>query len=241
MVARGLKSEGRVASPVPGPVTQIPADMLRPDVLLCFGEDREDWAKALRAAGAEPTHEHQYRGVEAWCNDAGMAVLAPWGSAAVEAVLWELTRPGIVERAVLWGTAGSLPAWTGPADEALAVDPAQAHLVADMPYAQLTRPTLAHDLTSTPGFSTDRFYGASPTGDDPGYGDPTGWAGLRDEDAIIDMETAPFYHLMERFAPETGYLSVRAVANPVSDLDALPAAATDALVVALAGAMEALA
>ncbi len=217
----------------------IPAEMLRPNLLICFGEDPADWTRALEDAGANPDQQHQYRSVHAWCNDQGLTVLAPWGSAACEAVLWELTsKPGI-ERAALWGTAGSLPGCRLPVGHAYAIEQAVAVHVAGIPEGAASQPNmpLPRGLSAARAISTDRFYGCSPAGAEPRYGDGSGWAIVRSRDSLIDMETAAFYTFMQRFAPRVERIAIRALANPVEDVARLPDHAHEALAVALRGAM----
>ncbi len=221
-----------------GPVSMLPADMLRPDVLVCFGEDPVHWAQALEAEGAKPDRRHQFRSVHAWCNDEGLTLLAPWGSAACEAVLWELTSQPGIERIALWGTAGALPGCHLPTNHPYAIEQAIAVHVAGIPEGAASTPTLtARGLTTARAISTDRFYGCSPTGAEARYGDPSGWSMVRNRDALIDMETAAFYTFMQRFSPRTGRIAIRALANPVTDLAVMPEHAPDALRVALRGAL----
>ncbi len=217
----------------------IPADMLRPNLLVCFGEDPGDWARALEHGGAKPDRRHQFRSVHAWCNDEGLTVLAPWGSAACEAVLWELTsQPGIT-RAALWGSAGSLPGCRLPTGHAYAIEQAIAVHVAGIPEGAPSQPNMAmpRGVSTARAISTDRFYGCSPTGAEARYGDSSGWDIVRSRDTLIDMETAAFYTFMQRFAPRVERIAIRALANPVEDLASMPEHAAEALQVALRGAM----
>lgn len=218
----------------------LPREMLRPNALVCFGEHAEDWLAASRDAGAPHAVGHAYRGVHAAASDDVLSVLAPWGSPVVEAILWELTEAPTLARCVLWGTAGALPGARLPRETALAVDEAVAHHVAGLPDGLVGRPTLRHRLPIARAVSTDRFYGASPAGAAPRYGDGALWGTVRTRDALVDMESAPFYVLMSRFAPHVATLAVRGIANDVADVHAMPHGAPSALRVALDGALRAL-
>ncbi len=209
--------------------------MLRSQVLLCHGEDRAEWAHALKSAGVVPEDSHVYRGIEVWCDPARTYILAPFGSAAVEAVLWELTRAPGMQEIVLWGTAGGLPG--GAPTGAVAVRGAEALWMAHLPDGDGGEANMASALPDVHGVSTDRFYGASPAGIH-GYHDAGAWHKLRDKAGVIDMETAAFYAYLQRWAPDVKRVAVRCVANPVAHVEEMPLHSEDALASALAGALQ---
>lgn len=214
-----------------GPVTRIPAHMIRPDVVVCFGEDRREWDRACRAAGL-PLGEHEYRRVHAGANEHVLTVLAPFGSPAVEALLWELFEEGDIERMVLVGTAGSLGGYAGPIMEAVVASPArQVFTSIDDPREHTCAwPT---GLPEAACITTDRFYGMSTTDIPCEQGLVHAWQEWRDADAIIDMESAAFYDCCRRFGPpELQCAAIRVVANEAANLAELPERSAAALEVA---------
>ncbi len=205
--------------------------MIRPDVVVCFGEDRREWDRACAAANL-PLGQHEYRRVHAGADEHMLTVLAPFGSPAVEALLWELFEEGDIERMVLVGTAGSLEGYTGPVMEALIASPArQVFTSIDDPREHTCAwPT---SLPHVECITTDRFYGMSPTDIPCEQGLVHAWQQWRGADAIIDMESAAFYDCCRRFGPaDLQCAAVRVVANPIEDLSELPEKSAAALVVA---------
>lgn len=211
--------------------------MLRPRVLLCVGEDPAD-------CGVSPA-EHAYRGFTARIQGDVLVLTTPFGSTAMEALLWELLRPGVVERVVLAGTAGALGGFRGRQGTAYAVGSARpAYQAFDVHEKATYAPSWNPGLEEVSSVSTDRFYGFSTLAEadypaEPGLLET--WQQLGSSDAIVEMEVAAFYHFCQSFgAPNLQYLAIKVVANDVADLDSLPAGAAKAMAIALDAAWRAL-
>lgn len=219
-----------------GPATQAPHDVLRSDVVLCAGEDAGEFEAALYAAGPAPRQLHTYRGTTFWTHGDRLAVCTGIGTGHLEPVLWELLAPGVVERMVLVGTAGTLPGAKLATMTPFLVDPALPGLSV-LGAGEPLRPTLDLGLPGVACVSTDLFYGFSP---EPPY--PVEDA-VRDaferrqgRPALVDMESHAFYWLTARMAPSVQYGAVKVAANPVTDLHALADASKEALRIAVTAA-----
>lgn len=203
-----------------GPVSGIPHDLLRPDVLLLVGED-----PAECAAAAGVTWQHSYRGFHAAVRDDRLVVVSPFGSTVMEALLWELLAPGVVTRVILAGTAGALGGYSGPHMAPVQVTEATSvYQSFDAPPAPYV-PSWHLDLPEVASISTDRFYGFSPMTDDAFPAEPglcEAWSKWGNADAIVEMEVAAFFHFAQRLAPALQYAAVKVVANDVSALESLP-------------------
>ncbi len=218
-----------------GPSTGLPLDMVRPDVLLCLGEEEDEFSAALDGAGLTPeavrTH---YRAFHGRVRDDILCLDGAVGSAVVEKCLWDLLRTGIVRRVLLVGTAGAMPACTAVERKPYRMAPATSiyQNFDAAPHASW-RPTAEVGLDDFSIVSCDRFYGFSPLIDDVYPAEPgllEAWHQHAKKDLMIDMEVGAFYHYCERFgAPDLQYAAIKAVANKVSELDKLPEASADAL------------
>lgn len=214
--------------------------MLRPDVVLLVGEDLAICRRHMPGQ-ADAVHEH--RGFTAEVRGGCLWVVCAFGSSAMEAICWELTRAGVVERVLLAGTAGSLEGYTGPTMVPVAV--VEARSVAqcfDAPPRTWT-PSWPLDLPGVASISTDRFYGFSPASDDLFPAEPgllEAWGRHRKDDAIVEMEVAAFFHFMEQFAPDVRVAAIKVVANPVSDLASLTDTADEAMELAIGAAVRCL-
>ncbi len=226
----------RIAWLVIGPVSAIPRSLVRERVLLCVGEDPEQCAPSLPAR-----FTHHHRGFSAAADDQASYIVTPFGSAAMEAITWELAPH--VSRVVIAGTAGALDGFSGPTMRPLWVDPARtAYQAFDAPPELSWSPTLRSELPSVTSYSTDRFYGFSHLTDQDHPAEAglvEAWGRARGEDAIVEMEVAAFFHFCETFGiPEYG--AVKVVANEVSDLDSLPIHAESAMAAAIPAALQVL-
>lgn len=217
-----------------GPVSNLPEAMLRPDVLLLVGEDASECG----------THfgpwAHSYRGFHAQISDGRLVLVTPFGSSAMEAILWELRG---ARRIILAGTAGALGGFQGAAWTPLQVEAATpCYQSFDGPPVAYT-PSWTLDLPGTASVSTDRFYGFSPLTDaeypaEPGLQEA--WHRLGGSDAIVEMEVAAFFHFCERFGdPDLGYAAIKVVANDVNDLDSLTDGSQRAMALAIEAAKAA--
>lgn len=212
-----------------GPNTAAPRSILRPACLLCAGEDRAEFLAALDEAGAgEPSAIHSFRGYEFWRFEHYCTVLSGIGTGALEPLLWEILRPGQVERIVLVGTAGSMPG--------AAIEAGRPHLIEEawpagtgidaLVSAPPLRPRwpAASTLPSTSSASTDFYYAFGPKLLDGEYPLPPGPLHDRYREmisrnvALVEMEVAQFYFFCERFGNDRlGYVAVKAPANAVGD------------------------
>ena len=140
--------------------------MLRPDVLLCLGEEKQEFDRALDLAGFErATETHRHRTFTAELRDEVLCVDGGLSSAIVETSLWELLRPGTVGKIILVGTAGTLPGFTQTSGVPYVMDPAESVYQAfDAPPGATWSPTLNVDLPKALCISSDRFYGFSAMG-----------------------------------------------------------------------------
>lgn len=229
-----------------GPATGLPAVLVRARVLLCCGEDRRELEGALAAGGrGPPTPAFSYRCYRAWAWPDRLAVWTGIGTGCLEPLLWELLRTGCVEEIVLVGTAGGLPGSRAPAGEPHLLAPAlDGHPRLDGVPPEGHEPTWTGDLPRSAVVSTDIFYGFSPRCLDDYPASPElqeAWAHHRSRDALVDMETAPFYHFCHTF-DATGalrYGAVKAAANPVDDPDSLPDRSGAALAACVAAVLDA--
>ncbi len=206
-----------------GPVSGIPRDLLRPDVLLCVGEDPDE---CLAAWGGD-AFTHSYRGFHAAVVDDRLHLVTPFGSTVMEALLWEILSPGVVQRILLVGTAGALGGFTGPSMEPLRVEGARPvyQCFDTHPDAVMEPSWRPKGFPGVQSISTDRFYGFSPTVQsmpaEPGMLEA--WNCHGGMDGIVEMEVAAFFQFAKQFgAPALQYAAIKVVANDVSDLDSLP-------------------
>lgn len=211
-----------------GPATCLPSDMVRPDVLLCLGEEWSEIESALDAAGMEaPVATHRHRTFTAQVRDGLLCLAGGLGSAVVETSLWELSRAGGVRRILLVGTAGALPGYRGAFGAPHLMDPASTvYQNFEAPPGWTGEPTWHLPLPTKECISADRFYGFSPAALDHYPAEPglqEAWSRWKEHDAFVDMEVGAFYWYAERFGLRE-YAAVKAAANPLSDLDSLPEA-----------------
>ncbi len=209
--------------------------MVRPDVLLCLGEEEDEFESALDSAGMTPavlrTH---YRAFHGRVRDDILCLDGAVGSAVVEKCLWELLGTGIVERIILVGTAGGMPNCTAEAGRPYRMAPARSvYQNFDAAPNASWMPTADVGLDDFPVISCDRFYGFSPQAEGPYPAEPGllgAWHRHAKEDLMVDMEVGAFYHYCETFGQaDLQYAAIKAVANSVTDLDALPEASADSI------------
>ncbi len=235
---------------VVGPVTRIPAAALRPTLVIVAGEDPRELEEALEAAQLSLHAWQPYRCYQAWSDDDVTVVWTGPGSACLEPLLWEcigharddLESP--VERALLIGTAGTLPGLPVPLEgpKAYWIHIARPvwQLLDDAKDTLLPRWPAKAPLPTAMALSTDRFYGFSPAGQDVdgaiGPSLAAAWRLHKEHPALVDMETAAFFHFCSRFQiPWFG--AIRAPANTLTDLDGMPERSGEALRVAIGAAL----
>lgn len=188
---------------------------------------------------------HVYRGFHASADDNCLRIVCPFGSSAMESLLWELTRQPGLERMVLVGTAGALHGFAGPAMAPLLVASARPvnQCFESHPEA-VFEPSWFPDVPPAASISTDRFYGFSDLIEGPYPAEPglqEAWSRWRDADAMVEMEVAAFYHFAKQFgAPDLQYAAIKVVANDVADLDSLPASSRSAMETAIEAGQTAL-
>lgn len=227
-----------------GPSTGLPREMVRPDVLLCLGEEEDEFESALDEVGLTPevlrTH---HRAFHARVRDGILCLDGAVGSAVVEKCLWELLRTETVERIILVGTAGAMPNCSAERDVPYRISPAQTlYQNFDAHPEARWEPTLDVGLPDKALVSSDRFFGFSNLAEGPYPAEPgllEAWHRFRDQDLMVDMEVAAFYHYCQRFgAPDLQYAAIKAVANAVDDLDSLPERSAAALQATVAAGVD---
>ncbi|HZK82920.1 MAG TPA: hypothetical protein VFC46_17690 [Humisphaera sp.] len=236
--------------PLLGPNTAAPVSILRPDCILCAGEDRGEFLAALDAAGMTgPAAHSKYRCYEFWNFGDRCAILTGIGTGCLEPALWEILQPGIVRRIVLVGTAGIMPG--------VRVEIGQPYVVDRAWPAGTGIDALATDLPLRPRWnvkagtlvassvSTDFYYGFGPKLITADYPIPPGplhqlyEMHTRQETQLVEMEVAQFYFFCERFGDaDMRYAAIKAPANSVSDVDEQLSNSPTALVQAVVAAVE---
>jgi hypothetical protein len=215
------------------PNTNLSNGFLRPNVILCAGENADQLLQAVQDYSRCKFREtSEYRCYRFWTFDDFLLVWTGIGTGCIEPLLYELLCPmpqAIVNRIVLVGTAGQLPhtkfadkqsdcywiskAYLGPSGVGSLLP--QEPLVPR--YSNSNKP-LPHATI----ISTDLFYSFTKPGD---IGDPQ----LRQrvekfwpECFLIDMEVAQFYFLCARFTQKfqlhsLSYLAVKGPSNEVGN------------------------
>lgn len=211
-----------------GPSTGLPVDLVRPDVLLCLGEEEDEFEDALDRAGLDPAPlRSHHRSFHGRVRNGILCLDGALGSALVEKCIWELSLTGKVQRILLVGTAGSLEGFSGePMLPYLATPAVSVFQNFDPPPNAQWLPSWELDMPRKAIVTCDRFFGFSSLIDSTYPAEPSlqaAWQRYRGQDMMLDMEVAAFYHYCQSFGPpDLLYAAIKAVANPVWDLDALP-------------------
>jgi Phosphorylase superfamily. len=213
----------------PSPNARLVPEQLRPDVILCCGEEKRAFVDALHQLGLEiDATAPDFRGYTVWTLPKLTLVLAPIGTGAVEPILCELLAPGRVERIVLVGTAGRLsarplPLGTGfPIVEARLAGTGLDREVSGQPLRP-EWPVLPPGPTASI-VSSDLYYGFSPARRPGDYRhrlpalrrDFERLSGVVD---LVDMEVGQFYALC-RLIPDTPglrFLAIKGASNGVEN------------------------
>lgn len=219
-----------VVGPTLGPNTNADSSLLHERVLLCCGEEPEEFSAAFQAAAPGPLQaSYRYRCYQWWKTDRFTAVWSGIGTGCLEPLLWELLGQQVVRRIVLIGTAGRLRESNCRLGQPYLARPAWLSLTAlDHLAPEGLEPLLPSametDLPQASVVSTDLFYGFSERALQPGF--PLQCAHLADEyrrhsaqTDLVDMETAQFYLLCQRFGANhlQRYAALRAAANDVGN------------------------
>ncbi|MEO0054561.1 MAG: hypothetical protein RLZZ50_508 [Verrucomicrobiota bacterium] len=238
-------------APEPTPNARLVAAQLRPDVVLCCGEDKTAFVGALRAVGlpADPATP-DFRGFTAWTFPALTVVLAPIGTGSVEPILNEILTTAPIERIILVGTAGALGPRRLPKGEASPISEAWlAGTGLDREVAcQPLRPEwpdLPAGDASASIVSSDFYYGFAPAKAPGDY--PHRLPRLRSDFErlscfvdLVDMEVGQFYALCRLIPERPGlrFLAIKGASNAVENHgeqnDHAPAVLLDCLRQALA-------
>ncbi|HYE21911.1 MAG TPA: hypothetical protein VEA69_25955 [Tepidisphaeraceae bacterium] len=236
-----------------GSVSGIRADLLRPDMILCVGEQPEELDRAIAGLGAERGRQ-SFRCYRAIAYDRTCVIWSGIGTGCVEPLLYELLRKAPAERRprriVLVGTAGALRHGVEfgrayPIAQAIAANTALDDVDEVTPRWDGFDPASGKSAVST-----DFFYGFSPKPAAGHYTGPTGdpaWAGrlatrfeaLRARYDLVEMEVAQFYFLCRQFGDaDLQYIAFKGASNPVTDLDAQTEGSFDVLQDAIRRAVE---
>jgi hypothetical protein len=214
-----------------GPNTGADAALLRPAMLACAGEDANELARCFDGTFAAPPDAFfEYRCYRFWRFADATVVWTGIGTGCLEPMLWEVLAPGVVRDVILFGTAGRLPRSGVELGRAYCVGEAYFGGTAFDADAggRPVRPRypLPPGHPTASAVSTDFYYGFSPkalSGEYPAAGESLRRAvrtHLHARD-LVEMETAPFYHLCDRF-DRTGrlrFLSIKGAANDVTHPD----------------------
>lgn len=217
------------SSTEPSPNARLVPGQLRPDLVLCCGEDKRTFVAAAREAGlALDPATPAFRGYTVWTLPRLAVVLAPIGTGSLEPVLYELLSTGVIQRLVLVGTAGRLSARPLPLGVGFPI--AEASLAGtgldrEVP-EQPIRPCWPEPLPGPTAsiVSSDFYYGFSPARRDGDYRHRL--PALRREFQklsasvdLVDMEVGQFYALCRLIpdAPGLRFLAIKGASNGVDN------------------------
>jgi len=208
-----------------GPNTNAPTDVLDERCVLCAGEDRDELLETLGAANPRQAVAHsRYRSYEFWRFGDFCMILSGIGTGCLEPLLFEILRPGIVQKIVLIGTAGIMPGAKVEMGEACLIDEAwPAGTGVDGEAAQLPlRPRCnpPANVRRASAVSTDFYYGFSPAVLSVRYPIQGGRLRALFEEhqrrgtQLVDMESAQFYFFCMYFGASTlEYAALKAPTN----------------------------
>lgn len=216
-------------APEPSPNARLVPGQIRPDVILCCGEDKRAFVGALRELGFPvDASRPDFRGFTVWTLSSLTLVLAPIGTGSVEPILCEILGRGRVARIVLVGTAGRLAARPLPLGVGFPI--VEAHLSGTGLDREVSGQTLRPDWPELPAgptasiVSSDFYYGFSPA-QKPGDYRHRLPALRRDFERLaplvdlVDMEVAQFYALCRLIpeAPGLRFLAIKGASNGVDN------------------------
>lgn len=215
--------------PEPTPNARLLAEKLRPDIILCCGEDKGAFVDALRAVGfpADPAAP-DFRGFTAWTFPALTVILAPIGTGSVEPILNEILNTAPVRRILLVGTAGALGPRRLPKGEARPVS--EAWLAGTGLDREVAGQPLRPEWPDLPAgetasiVSSDFYYGFAPA-KAPGDYRHRLPALRRDYERLsahvdlVDMEVGQFYALCRLVPEQPGlrFLAIKGASNAVEN------------------------
>jgi hypothetical protein len=190
-----------------GPNTNAAPLLLHKHVILSCGEDTRDVLAAF-AHHAKFSAYHEHRCYKFWKFAAFTVIWTGFGTSCLEPLLWEILRPGLVDKIVLVGTAGNLPHAKTALGKVYVIRDAYLALTAldflriEQPLAPVFADLKAYEAASI--VSTDLFYGFSPLAQTGAYPiDPGSASHLIGEHFaqrdMVDMEVGQFYYFCRAF------------------------------------------
>jgi hypothetical protein len=207
------------------PNTQFPFGSLKPDAILCCGEDPGEFKNAISAIFGRPRAVHAYRCYALFEVREISFIWTGLGTGCIEPLLCEIHDETELRRILLVGTAGSVGNRT-QLGLATPIRQATISCAGISPKTKRLFPNwraLPTNSTQTI-VSTDYYYGFTLRKKFP---TPKLWAAdtrlcksvsaaLARAD-LVDMETGQFYHLCRVLRPDWQYLAIKGAANPLSD------------------------
>lgn len=211
------------------PNAQIHPAQIRPEVILCCGEDKVALLDALGELGfpaGAPVSE--FRSYTVWTLPSVTVVLSAIGTGALEPLLYELLTTGLVERIVLVGTAGRLRADGLPLGVAYPIREARvAGTGLDRECGDRALRPVWPEFPEGPSasiVSSDFYYGFSPALAPGDYrhrlaGVRGDYERLSVEMDMVDMEVGQFYALCRLIpdAPGLRFIAIKGAANAIDN------------------------
>jgi hypothetical protein len=221
----------------PTPNALLTPERLRPDVILCCGEDKAAFVAALGAVGlAADPGTPDFRGFTVWTFPTVAVVLAPIGTGSVEPILNELLQTAPIARILLVGTAGALgprrlpkgsahpvaEAWLAGTglDREVSSQPLQPH----WPVAPGAPDPFARPGAGASIVSSDFYYGFAPAQAPGDYrhrlpGLRRDYERLSASVDLVDMEVGQFYALCRLIPERPGlrFLAIKGASNAVEN------------------------
>ncbi len=207
--------------------TNLTADLLSPDVILCCGEDEAALLHTIPPRFSSPAQRKlAFRFYRFWKFADHTLILSGIGTGCLEPLLYELFSFNIVRRIILIGTAGRI-------NGATAAQIGKVYAIGEASLACTGLDAIAREGTFTPTLraapelptvtivSTDLYYGFSNTADprytahfSPGA---SLWERTRGRD-LVDMEVGQFYALCSYLDSTTNHVEYLAIKGPANKM-----------------------
>ena len=202
---------------------------MQKNILLSCGEDTKELLTPL-ADIEEFSDYHEYRCYKFWKFSTFTLIWTGFGTSCLEPLLWEILKPNIAERIILFGSSGNLPQSRAELGKAYIITEAYLALTAIdvLAHGEPFRPAypLPKDCTTASIVSTDLFYGFSPLALTNEYPIDIGTYREKldrhfDATDMVDMEVAQFYYFCKAFAGNRPlqYVAVKGPSNVLGDTD----------------------